>query len=327
MRAADAALSVAAPSLQRRGRSLMNINITLHPQITIQGLRDAVRSLDVVAFFRAVTPALLYARDMPADEWLLVWALHEIDLPDEADNPAEWFEPYASLGVDMAWYDILFALRVRDQPESSLLVGDGFRDGADFLFSEADDEPAFVRSPRSEGPPHVSARTLGLSLQRGAWNMNTRLAIPAPPNDARLYELAEIVANRVRPTLGGNAYLAPDADGPPVPRPRRDVLQRARRGRPEHWQLLPFERRVVRSDWRRGLRCDGRHVNRASGRHRDSSPFWKGARHGRAEGRRQRPPFERRSIQSRSRNRRLMRSRWRVHLGLLSGRCLLRQGV
>jgi hypothetical protein len=191
----------------------MNVNISLLPQITMTDLLNATKHLNVDKFTSQVAPVLDYVGELPPNE-VLVRTLQELELPDEAEDAEEWFDPYLQLGVDWDWYPILYALRVRGEPESSLLVPDSFyQGGADYVFSADDSEPAFVhRQRRISNIECTPIKTLGVHLELGSWNKAWRLPADGAPDDALVFELADVVARRIRPTLGGAEYLAETPD-------------------------------------------------------------------------------------------------------------------
>jgi hypothetical protein len=232
----------------------MNLSLSVHPQITIQGLYDAIRarSLDVAAFVKAVRPILPYVPDIPDDaETVLVRGLHEVELP-ELGTVQELFAPYRELGVPREWDQVIAALRIRDRPQWTVLVHPEVVGGGDYVidYTKPADVVTLQRVPVGDGAVvRPVARTLGVTLDLGIWD-RMPLAPPQATPDALLFELAEAVADLVRPTLGGPEYLAPDPDGRALAVLAATVA--AFLGHPS-CQRTPNRERIVRSDAYRAI--------------------------------------------------------------------------
>jgi hypothetical protein len=188
--------------------------LVLMGQVTFPDVRNAVAPLDVRKFLRQTATLLPYAPDIPIDEdTRLVRALVEIPFGDGV-TPAERLAPYTQVGVADEWCRIILKLRVRG---SSALAHPEAMFGGEYIF---DDDRSLVPAGRLLGARQrllrPRARTLGVVLERSP-GASELARVPPPPDertsDTEFDAMVAELDKRVRPTVGGDAFLAPDPEG------------------------------------------------------------------------------------------------------------------
>jgi hypothetical protein len=188
--------------------------LVLMKQITLADVRNAVAHLDVPTFIRQTAPLVPSAPDVPNDEdTKLVRALLEVPLGVGTTLP-ERLAPYIHAGVTSDWQLLVLRLRVRG---ASALVHPEAVFSGEYIF---DDNKNIVPAPRLLGPRDrlltPRARTLRVVLERKPGGSDLAHVPPAPgarAPDALFNALVAELDKRVRPTVGGDAFLAPDPAG------------------------------------------------------------------------------------------------------------------
>ena len=188
-------------------------SLILLPQITITGLWDAVEGLDTDHFISRTQRILDYVPDLPQGrEMDLIRGLHDVPLGEEP-NVSGWFAPYADAGVSREWRKIVVRLRVQGHPAATVLAHPEVEDRIPPTSKEVNGDLVLEEQRLARGSVMLrpAARTLGLSMQRrpGSWE-EARVPPVTPAGAGDVEALADAVAAKIRPTLGGEKYLEPD---------------------------------------------------------------------------------------------------------------------
>jgi hypothetical protein len=192
----------------------MDSALVLLPQVTLADLLAEVVDLDMPDFIAKTRPLLRHVPDVETDAaTVIVRGLLEVPLAGHATSFNDLLRPYEHVGVGRPWRQIAARLRIRGGgPMSSLAHAEAIGTSAYDTWIEGDvlhvglvpilrGRDALLR-PRS--------RTLGLRLRRQPGSSKaavipTSRESPAPQQD--LVDLADAVAERIAPTIGGGAFL------------------------------------------------------------------------------------------------------------------------
>jgi hypothetical protein len=189
--------------------------IVLVPQITIADLLCEIRLLDVRRFLAQTRHLVPYVPDVATSgETALVRALLAVPLPTGVPID-EWLEPYRRAGVEEPWLEFVVALRVRGHERASALAHEEAVGTAAYDIARRADVPLVVRSPLAS-VVRPASRTLGLRLTpgTGSWELaRVREVREAPVSSLAIDALADAVAERIGPTVGGEQFLGSDRRG------------------------------------------------------------------------------------------------------------------
>ncbi len=166
--------------------------------------------LDVATFLRQTTALVPSVPDVPTDEdTRLVRALVEVPF-GEGVTPNERLAPYARVGIAGDWFKVILPLRVRG---GSALVHPEVVQAGEYALDEDND---LVPAGKLLGPRHTllrpRARTLGVVLQRkpGGPELGRVPEAEGRISDTLFDDLVADLDKRIRPSVGGDAFLAPD---------------------------------------------------------------------------------------------------------------------
>jgi len=184
--------------------------LVLMRQVTLADVRAAASHLDVPTFLRQTSALVPYTPDVPTDEdTKLVRALIAIPL-GAGTTIVERLAPYQQAGVVGDWRKIVCELHLRGH---SALAHPEAVYGGDYTL----DGNGMLPAGRVLGPRQrllrPRARTLKVTLERKPGDSELARILPTPvaaTSDALFDALVEELEKRIRPTTGGDAFLAPD---------------------------------------------------------------------------------------------------------------------
>lgn len=192
----------------------MRATLLVPAQVTIGDVRDAARGLDVKSFIDRTRPLVAYVPDQDEDSQL-AQGLLEVPLEDGA--LADWLAPYIEANVDKRWFPIVANLRIENKLTATSLVHPIATTSATYDATIDENDLVFIRRAKKSWRQRTLrplARTLKVAVERrpGGADM-ARVTGPtgSPSSDEQLQELADEVAKRIEPTIGGATFLGTES--------------------------------------------------------------------------------------------------------------------